>query len=59
MRRPCCVKDRVRRGTWTPEEDKILIDFIRENGHVTWQELPELAGLSLLPSSFSSSSLIM
>ncbi|CAI9762410.1 unnamed protein product [Fraxinus pennsylvanica] len=46
LRRPCCDKNKVRRGTWTPEEDKILSDFIRENGHVIWQELPELAGLN-------------
>ncbi|KAL2527272.1 myb domain protein [Abeliophyllum distichum] len=44
-RKPCCDKERVRRGAWTPEEDKILTDFITENGHGTWRNLPKLAGL--------------
>ncbi|KAK4480751.1 hypothetical protein RD792_013834, partial [Penstemon davidsonii] len=42
---PCCQKDGVRRGAWTPEEDKILVDFISQNGHGTWRNLPKLAGL--------------
>ncbi|KAK6121793.1 hypothetical protein DH2020_044473 [Rehmannia glutinosa] len=40
-----CEKDGVRRGAWTAEEDKILVDFITQNGHGTWRNLPKLAGL--------------
>ncbi|KAK4431499.1 Transcription factor [Sesamum alatum] len=41
----CCEREGVRRGAWTAEEDKILVDFITENGHGTWRNLPKLAGL--------------
>ncbi|CAK9136779.1 unnamed protein product [Ilex paraguariensis] len=44
-RAPCCDKDAVRKGAWSPEEDKILIDFITKNGHGTWRSLPQRAGL--------------
>ncbi|GAA0143694.1 homeodomain transcription factor [Lithospermum erythrorhizon] len=40
-----CVKDRVKKGAWTPEEDKILVDYIKDNGVATWRSLPKLAGL--------------
>ncbi|KAL3653503.1 hypothetical protein CASFOL_003184 [Castilleja foliolosa] len=41
----CCEKEGLRRGAWTAEEDKILVDFITLNGHGTWRNLPKLAGL--------------
>ncbi|XP_011076175.1 transcription factor MYB3-like [Sesamum indicum] len=41
----CCEREGVKRGVWTAEEDKILVDFITENGHGTWRNLPKLAGL--------------
>ncbi|KAK4746008.1 hypothetical protein SAY87_012320 [Trapa incisa] len=44
-RRPCCDKHGVRRGSWTAEEDKRLINFILTNGHICWRALPKLAGL--------------
>ncbi|KAL2542060.1 myb domain protein [Abeliophyllum distichum] len=44
-RKPCCEKEGVRRGAWSPEEDRILVDFITENGHGTWRDLPKHAGL--------------
>ncbi|KAI3458160.1 hypothetical protein Pfo_014823 [Paulownia fortunei] len=44
-RMSCCEREGVRRGAWTAEEDKILVDFIAENGHGTWRNLPKLAGL--------------
>lgn len=43
-RSPCCDKEGVRRGTWSAEEDKILVDFITENGIGNWRSVPELAG---------------
>ncbi|KAL1555089.1 transcription factor MYB17-like [Salvia divinorum] len=44
-RRPCCVREGLTKGAWTPEEDMILVDFITQNGHGTWRNLPLLAGL--------------
>nr|AGN52054.1 MYB-related transcription factor [Salvia miltiorrhiza]AGN52164.1 MYB-related transcription factor [Salvia miltiorrhiza] len=44
-RRPCCLREGVTKGAWTPEEDRILVDFITQNGHGTWRNLPHLAGL--------------
>ena len=43
-RAPCCEKDQVKKGAWTPEEDKILVDYITNHGHGTWRSLPKLAG---------------
>lgn len=39
------MKDVVKKGAWTPEEDKILVDYIKVNGVATWRSLPKLAGL--------------
>ncbi|KAF8095962.1 hypothetical protein N665_0320s0084 [Sinapis alba] len=44
-RQPCCDKLRVKKGPWTTEEDKKLINFILTNGHCCWRALPKLAGL--------------
>ncbi|XP_059667067.1 transcription factor MYB17-like [Cornus florida] len=44
-RAPCCDKALVKKGAWTPEEDKILVDYITKNGHGIWRSLPKLAGL--------------
>lgn len=44
-RKPCCDKHGVKRGAWTPEEDEILIDYIKKNGHRRWRSLPKHAGL--------------
>ncbi|KAL8543950.1 hypothetical protein ACS0TY_004483 [Phlomoides rotata] len=41
----CCSKEGVKRGAWTAEEDRILVDFIAQYGHGTWRNLPHLAGL--------------
>ncbi|CAL5050418.1 unnamed protein product [Urochloa decumbens] len=46
-RSPCCDQDAgVKKGPWTPEEDKLLVDYIKENGHGSWRRLPKLAGLN-------------
>lgn len=47
-RRACCVREGVTKGAWTPEEDMILVDFITQNGHGTWRNLPLLAGFFLI-----------
>ncbi|KAK9103316.1 hypothetical protein Sjap_020570 [Stephania japonica] len=44
-RAPCCDKQGLKKGPWTPEEDEILIDFIKKHGHGSWRSLPNLAGL--------------
>ncbi|PUZ62518.1 hypothetical protein GQ55_4G364600 [Panicum hallii var. hallii] len=46
-RSPCCDQDAgVKKGPWTPEEDKLLVDYIKDNGHGSWRRLPKLAGLN-------------
>uniref|UniRef100_A0A2N9GGB9 Uncharacterized protein n=1 Tax=Fagus sylvatica TaxID=28930 RepID=A0A2N9GGB9_FAGSY len=45
-RAPCCDKRGLKKGPWTPEEDEILVDYIKKNGgHGSWRSLPKLAGL--------------
>lgn len=44
-RTPCCDNQGLKKGPWTPEEDKILVDYIKANGHGSWRSLPKLAGL--------------
>ncbi|XP_077237747.1 transcription factor MYB16-like [Tasmannia lanceolata] len=44
-RTPCCHKIGLKKGPWTSEEDRILIDFISKNGHGSWRVLPQKAGL--------------
>ncbi|KAL9225186.1 hypothetical protein vseg_001136 [Gypsophila vaccaria] len=44
-RSPCCDKVGLKRGPWTPEEDRVLISFIRQYGHSNWRALPRQAGL--------------
>jgi len=44
-RTPCCDKQLgLKKGPWTPEEDKVLVDYIQANGHGSWRSLPKLAG---------------
>lgn len=43
-RTPCCDKKGLKKGPWTPEEDEILISYIKKNGHGSWRSLPKLAG---------------
>ncbi|KAK1419069.1 hypothetical protein QVD17_28226 [Tagetes erecta] len=44
-RQPCCDKSGVKKGPWTVEEDKKLINFIITNGQCCWRAVPKLAGL--------------
>ncbi|KAK1267386.1 Transcription repressor MYB5 [Acorus gramineus] len=44
-RAPCRDKEGLKRGPWTTEEDEILIDFIKKNGHGSWRSIPKQAGL--------------
>jgi transcription factor MYB, plant len=43
-RTPCCDGKGVKKGPWSPEEDKLLVDFVQANGSGNWRLLPKLAG---------------
>jgi myb proto-oncogene protein len=43
-RAPCCEKMGLKRGPWTPEEDKVLVAHIQSFGHGNWRALPKQAG---------------
>ncbi|XP_008807658.1 transcription factor MYB30-like [Phoenix dactylifera] len=45
VRAPCCEKMGLKKGPWTPEEDEILVSYIRSYGHGNWRALPKQAGL--------------
>ncbi|KAK8655964.1 hypothetical protein V6N13_108526 [Hibiscus sabdariffa] len=44
-RQPCCDKLDVKKGPWTADEDKKLVNFILTHGHCCWRSVPKLAGL--------------
>jgi hypothetical protein len=41
---PCCEKDNVKRGQWTPEEDNKLSSYIAQHGTRNWRLIPKNAG---------------
>lgn len=44
-RAPCCEKMGLKKGPWTPDEDQLLVNYIRVHGHSNWRALPKQAGL--------------
>ncbi|PON88625.1 MYB transcription factor [Trema orientale] len=44
-RAPCCDKNGLKKGPWTPEEDLMLINYIQKHGPGNWRNLPKNAGL--------------
>lgn len=44
-RAPCCEKNGLKKGPWTPDEDQKLIDYIQKHGYGNWRTLPKNAGL--------------
>ncbi|XP_044495944.1 transcription factor MYB102-like [Mangifera indica] len=44
-RTPCCDKNGLKKGPWTPEEDQKLTDYIKNHGYGNWRTLPKNAGL--------------
>ncbi|KAL3741959.1 hypothetical protein ACJRO7_017440 [Eucalyptus globulus] len=44
-RTPCCDKNGLKKGPWTPEEDQKLVDYIQRHGYGNWRTLPKNAGL--------------
>nr|QSD99760.1 MYB family transcription factor [Melilotus albus] len=45
-RPPCSAESGLKKGPWTPEEDRILVNHIQKHGHGSWSALPKLAGLN-------------
>uniref|UniRef100_A0A1J3HS19 Myb-related protein 306 n=1 Tax=Noccaea caerulescens TaxID=107243 RepID=A0A1J3HS19_NOCCA len=45
VRPPCCDKEGVKKGPWTPEEDIILVTYIQEHGPGNWRAVPTNTGL--------------
>uniref|UniRef100_A0ACD5UD15 Uncharacterized protein n=1 Tax=Avena sativa TaxID=4498 RepID=A0ACD5UD15_AVESA len=45
-RTPCCESKGLKKGPWTPEEDKLLLDYVHANAPGNWRMLPKLAGLN-------------
>ncbi|XVF66919.1 hypothetical protein PTKIN_Ptkin10aG0078500 [Pterospermum kingtungense] len=46
VRTPCCDKSGLRKGTWTPEEDRKLKAYVTKYGCWNWRQLPKFAGLA-------------
>lgn len=44
-RAPCCEKQGLKKGPWTPDEDEKLVSYIQQHGHGSWRSLPKHAGL--------------
>ncbi|GAA0138542.1 hypothetical protein LIER_00269 [Lithospermum erythrorhizon] len=42
---PCCEKENVKRGQWTPEEDHKLSSYIAQHGTRNWRLIPKHASL--------------
>ncbi|PIN21184.1 Transcription factor, Myb superfamily [Handroanthus impetiginosus] len=44
-RNSCCLKQKLRKGLWSPEEDEKLYNYITRFGVGCWSSVPKLAGL--------------
>ncbi|XP_022935181.1 myb-related protein 306-like [Cucurbita moschata] len=44
-RPPCCDKQGVKKGPWTPEEDIVLVSYIQRHGPANWRAVPANTGL--------------
>ncbi|XP_042446277.1 uncharacterized protein LOC122031197 [Zingiber officinale] len=45
-RTPCCDRDDLKKGPWTPEEDQKLVVCVQKHGQGNWRTLPKNAGLA-------------
>ena len=54
-RHSCCVKQKLRKGLWSPEEDEKLFNYITRFGVGCWSSVPKLAGNNLYILNFFSS----
>lgn len=50
-RHSCCLKQKLRKGLWSPEEDEKLFNYITRFGVGCWSSVPKLAGMHF-PNSF-------
>nr|KYP47873.1 Transcription factor MYB32 [Cajanus cajan] len=48
-RMTCCEKVGLKKGPWTPEEDKKLISYVEKHGHGNWRSFPAKAGNTTSP----------
>lgn len=46
-RHSCCVKQKLRKGLWSPEEDDKLLKYITRFGVGCWSSVPKHAGFYL------------
>ncbi|KAG8063220.1 hypothetical protein GUJ93_ZPchr0003g18539 [Zizania palustris] len=44
-RPPCCDKEVVKKGPWTPDEDIVLVSYVQEHGPGNWRAVPARTGL--------------
>ncbi|KAE9602650.1 hypothetical protein Lal_00050108 [Lupinus albus] len=44
-RHSCCVKQKLRKGLWSPDEDEKLFNYITRFGVGCWSSVPKLAAL--------------
>ena len=44
-RHSCCVKQKLRKGLWSPEEDEKLFNHIIRFGVGCWSSVPKQAGM--------------
>lgn len=47
-RPPCCDKQGVKKGPWTPEEDIVLVSYIQQHGPGNWRAVPANTGITQL-----------
>ncbi|OAY68538.1 Transcription factor MYB39 [Ananas comosus] len=46
-RAPCCNAEAgLKKGPWTPEEDRLLKECVEKHGNGSWRRVPKLAGLN-------------
>nr|KYP63978.1 Myb-related protein Myb4 [Cajanus cajan] len=48
-RMACCEKVGLKKGPWTPEEDKKLMSYVEKHGHGNWRSVPAKAGNTTSP----------
>ncbi|GMN58040.1 hypothetical protein TIFTF001_027137 [Ficus carica] len=46
VRTPCCDQNGMKKGTWTPKENRKLVACVTKYGCWNWRQLPKFAGMS-------------